>query len=138
MLVDPSSSAITASWASLSMADQCSISVRVRPQPPKPISEIKTIEEMKHQMIDNLMTEHQKAFADIKNYYNDITHNNLDLIKSLNLIQFPPTFRMGCINLLNKNKYYWFLFSCLLISFSNSSYFTYYYKELKFQSRLYI
>eukprot|EP01035_Chromulina_nebulosa_P013981 gene13981-18520_t len=27
--------------------------------------------------------EHQKAFADIKNYYNDITHNNLDLIKSL-------------------------------------------------------
>jgi hypothetical protein len=26
--------------------------------------------------------EHQKAFADIKNYYNDITHNNLDLIKS--------------------------------------------------------
>lgn len=24
-----------------------------------------------------------QAFADIKNYYNDITHNNLDLIKSL-------------------------------------------------------
>ena len=29
------------------------------------------------------MTEHHKAFSDIKNYYNDITHNNLDLIKSL-------------------------------------------------------
>lgn len=45
--------------------------------------EIKSIEEAKHVMIDKLMAEHQKAFADIKNYYNDITHNNLDLIKSL-------------------------------------------------------
>mmetsp|Transcript_16600 Transcript_16600/g.24984 ORF Transcript_16600/g.24984 Transcript_16600/m.24984 type:complete len:477 (+) Transcript_16600:64-1494(+) len=45
--------------------------------------EIKSIEEAKHLMIDKLMAEHQKAFADIKNYYNDITHNNLDLIKSL-------------------------------------------------------
>ncbi|KAF1331629.1 Growth arrest-specific protein 8, partial [Globisporangium splendens] len=26
---------------------------------------------------------HEKAFGEIKNYYNDITHNNLDLIKSL-------------------------------------------------------
>lgn len=25
----------------------------------------------------------RKAFADMKGYYNDITHNNLDLIKSL-------------------------------------------------------
>ena len=45
--------------------------------------ELKAIEERKHIMIDQLMAEHQKAFADIKNYYNDITHNNLDLIKSL-------------------------------------------------------
>lgn len=45
--------------------------------------EIKAIEEAKHVMIDKLMADHQKAFADIKNYYNDITHNNLDLIKSL-------------------------------------------------------
>lgn len=45
--------------------------------------EIKAIEDRKHSMIDHLMTEHQKAFSDIKNYYNDITHNNLDLIKSL-------------------------------------------------------
>ena len=44
---------------------------------------IKAIEEKKHLMIDQLLSEHQKAFADIKNYYNDITHNNLDLIKSL-------------------------------------------------------
>lgn len=45
--------------------------------------EIKAIEDKKHVMIDQLMSEHQKAFAEIKNYYNDITHNNLDLIKSL-------------------------------------------------------
>merc|ERR1712167_531550 len=33
--------------------------------------------------IEQLMASHEKAFAEIKNYYNDITHNNLDLIKSL-------------------------------------------------------
>lgn len=45
--------------------------------------EIKAIEDRKHIMIEQLLADHQKAFADIKNYYNDITHNNLDLIKSL-------------------------------------------------------
>ena len=45
--------------------------------------EIKTIEDHKAVMIEKLMAEHQKAFSDIKNYYNDITHNNLDYIKSL-------------------------------------------------------
>ncbi|KAJ1423224.1 growth-arrest-specific micro-tubule binding-domain-containing protein [Ochromonadaceae sp. CCMP2298] len=45
--------------------------------------EIRAIEDRKHVMIEQLMGEHSKAFADIKNYYNDITHNNLDLIKSL-------------------------------------------------------
>jgi chromosome segregation ATPase len=44
--------------------------------------EIKTIEEKKLSMVDHLVAEHAKAFTDIKNYYNDITHNNLDLIKS--------------------------------------------------------
>jgi hypothetical protein len=44
-------------------------------------TEIKAIEDRKHVMIDHLMAEHSKAFADIKNYYNDITHNNLDNIK---------------------------------------------------------
>lgn len=29
------------------------------------------------------MKKHEKAFGEIKNYYNDITHNNLDLIRSL-------------------------------------------------------
>jgi hypothetical protein len=29
------------------------------------------------------MQSHEKKFAEIKNYYNDITHSNLDLIRSL-------------------------------------------------------
>jgi hypothetical protein len=33
--------------------------------------------------INELMKKHEKAFGEIKNYYNDITHNNLDLIRSL-------------------------------------------------------
>jgi len=33
--------------------------------------------------INDLMRKHERAFAEIKNYYNDITHNNLDLIKAL-------------------------------------------------------
>lgn len=41
------------------------------------------IEERKNVHIAQLMTAHEKAFGEIKNYYNDITHNNLDLIKSL-------------------------------------------------------
>ena len=44
--------------------------------------EIKMIEERKANMIDKMLAEHSKAFTDIKNYYNDITHNNLDLIKA--------------------------------------------------------
>jgi growth arrest-specific protein 8 len=45
--------------------------------------EIKMIEDKKHIIIEVLMSDHLKEFSDIKNYYNDITHNNLDLIKSL-------------------------------------------------------
>nr|CCA20860.1 hypothetical protein PITG_22689 [Albugo laibachii Nc14] len=41
------------------------------------------IEERKNLHIGQLMSAHEKAFREIKNYYNDITHNNLDLIKSL-------------------------------------------------------
>lgn len=41
------------------------------------------IEERKNSHIAQLMKAHEKAFGEIKNYYNDITHNNLDLIKSL-------------------------------------------------------
>ncbi|CCI47062.1 unnamed protein product [Albugo candida] len=41
------------------------------------------IEERKNLHIGHLMSAHEKAFREIKNYYNDITHSNLDLIKSL-------------------------------------------------------
>ena len=46
-------------------------------------AEIKAIEKMKDAHIHELMKQHKEAFNEIKNYYNDITHNNLDLIKSL-------------------------------------------------------
>lgn len=45
--------------------------------------EIHEIEERKNNHINELMKQHERAFAEIKNYYNDITHNNLDLIKTL-------------------------------------------------------
>lgn len=45
--------------------------------------EIKEIEERKNAQIHALMKNHEKAFGDIKNYYNDITLNNMALINSL-------------------------------------------------------
>jgi hypothetical protein len=45
--------------------------------------EVHEIEERKNTHINELMKKHERAFAEIKNYYNDITHNNLDLIKTL-------------------------------------------------------
>lgn len=41
------------------------------------------MEERKNGQINSLMKNHEKAFAEIKNYYNDITLNNLALINSL-------------------------------------------------------
>ncbi|XP_069491653.1 dynein regulatory complex subunit 4 [Ambystoma mexicanum] len=46
-------------------------------------TEIHEIEERKNGQINALMRNHEKAFSDIKNYYNDITLNNLALINSL-------------------------------------------------------
>ncbi|KAL7748350.1 hypothetical protein RI367_006311 [Sorochytrium milnesiophthora] len=46
-------------------------------------NEIHEIEERKNGQINALMKNHEKAFAEIKNYYNDITLNNLALINSL-------------------------------------------------------
>lgn len=45
--------------------------------------EIHEIEERKNTHINELMKKHERAFAEVKNYYNDITHNNLDLIRTL-------------------------------------------------------
>lgn len=39
--------------------------------------------ERKNGQINTLMKNHEKAFSDIKNYYNDITLNNLALINTL-------------------------------------------------------
>ncbi|KAJ3183103.1 Dynein regulatory complex subunit 4 [Geranomyces variabilis] len=46
-------------------------------------NEIHEIEERKNGQINALMKNHDKAFGEIKNYYNDITLNNLALINSL-------------------------------------------------------
>merc|ERR1719464_1655903 len=44
---------------------------------------IKLIESAKNKHIFNLMKKHKQSLNDIKNYYSDIIHSNLDLIKSL-------------------------------------------------------
>lgn len=46
-------------------------------------TDIHEIEERKNAQINTLMRNHEKAFSDIKNYYNDITLNNLSLINTL-------------------------------------------------------
>ncbi|XP_064393127.1 dynein regulatory complex subunit 4-like [Halichondria panicea] len=46
-------------------------------------TEVHEVEERKNGQINALMKNHEKAFSDIKNYYNDITLNNLALINSL-------------------------------------------------------
>lgn len=46
-------------------------------------TEIHDIEERKNEHIKELVAKHEAAFAEIKEYYNDITSKNLDLIKSL-------------------------------------------------------
>merc|ERR1712224_644732 len=45
--------------------------------------DIHEIEERKNQHINDLLMNHQEAFDLIKMYYNDITHDNLSLIRSL-------------------------------------------------------
>ncbi|XP_008933737.1 PREDICTED: growth arrest-specific protein 8, partial [Merops nubicus] len=46
-------------------------------------TEIHKVEEMKNSQISELMRNHEKAFQEIKNYYNDITQKNLALISLL-------------------------------------------------------
>merc|ERR1712147_453798 len=45
--------------------------------------QIRRIEGRKNEHTGRLMKQHEDAFTKIKRYFNDITHNNLDLIKSL-------------------------------------------------------
>ncbi|GIQ88215.1 growth arrest-specific protein 8 [Kipferlia bialata] len=46
-------------------------------------AEVHEVDERKNQHIRQLIAQHERAFAEIKAYYNDITHSSLDLIKSL-------------------------------------------------------
>jgi hypothetical protein len=54
-------------------------------------TEIHEVEERKNGQINTLMKNHEKAFSDIKNYYNDITLNNLALINSLKVHTYIHT-----------------------------------------------
>lgn len=46
-------------------------------------TDLAEVEERKNKQLDDLVKAHDKAFLDLKNYYNDITLNNLALISSL-------------------------------------------------------
>ena len=43
----------------------------------------KRTEERKNKQIDDMKRKHDRAFTEIKNYYNDITLNNLAMISTL-------------------------------------------------------
>ena len=45
--------------------------------------EIHEIEERKNQHINELMQNHESAFREMKEYYNDITRENLEIVKLL-------------------------------------------------------
>jgi hypothetical protein len=46
------------------------------------------VEERKNAQIAILIKNHENAFTEMKNYYNDITLNNLSLIKSMKVSRF--------------------------------------------------
>ena len=61
-------------------------------------TEIHEVEERKNSQINTLMKNHEKAFSDIKNYYNDITLNNLALINSLKVyFGFTSYLKITCL-----------------------------------------
>lgn len=58
-------------------------------------TEIHEVEERKNGQISTLMQRHEEAFTDIKNYYNDITLNNLALINSLKVLMWSGRHAQG-------------------------------------------
>lgn len=46
-------------------------------------ADLQELEEQKNEQINNLLKSHDKAFVDVKNYYNDVMVNNLALITTL-------------------------------------------------------
>jgi len=62
-------------------------------------TEIHEVEERKNSQINELMRNHEKAFNDLKNYYNDITLQNLTLINLLKVLPVPlpqPAWPAAC------------------------------------------
>jgi len=49
-------------------------------------TELHELEQRKSRQVHTLMKNHEKAFSDIKNYYNDITSNNMALINTLKVV----------------------------------------------------
>ena len=49
-------------------------------------TEIHEVEERKNAQINELTRNHEKAFSDIKNYYNDVMLNSLALINTLKVV----------------------------------------------------
>ena len=45
--------------------------------------EIHEVEERKFQHINDLMVNHESAFQEMKEYYNSITKENVDIVKEL-------------------------------------------------------
>lgn len=60
-------------------------------------TEIHEVEERKNVQIQSLIKQHEKAFSDIKNYYNDITLNNLALINTLKGVLSSPPALVACL-----------------------------------------
>lgn len=54
-------------------------------------TEIHEIEERKNSHINTLVKNHEKAFRDIKNYFNDIMHKDLNVITLLKVIKTHAT-----------------------------------------------
>ena len=54
-------------------------------------TELHELEERKSKQVHTLMKNHEKAFSDIKNYYNDITANNMALINTLKVVTSPSS-----------------------------------------------
>ena len=54
-----------------------------RPFPNFDLVQVSHVEERKNDQIEHIKKSHEKAFNEIKNYYNDITLNNLAMIATL-------------------------------------------------------
>lgn len=62
-------------------------------------NDIHEIEERKNAHINELMKKHEKAFSEIKSYFNDITGSNMEKIKELKVWSYFYSIRgIKCLN----------------------------------------